>query len=199
MDKKLIIINKDNQKLMTFEETLEQYHDLVHKMAISWSRRYELDDMKQIAMIGLWRAYKAYDSSKGVAFITVAYPYMGNGLRQYNIKHRPKFDNKTSNVSTVVSLNVVSKNQKGEEGDQLAEMVSSKESLADQVINRMFIREITSHIPDEIKRDIEKNFAGYSIKEIAAERGYSGTWVGKRINKSFLMLKERYGKEMVGV
>jgi RNA polymerase sigma factor (sigma-70 family) len=67
--------------------TLEQYDRLVNKLALSYYQRhmsrYELDDLVQVARIGLSDAYRSFDPTLGYKFITHAYNRVNFALSRY--------------------------------------------------------------------------------------------------------------------
>lgn len=67
--KKLIIINENDAREMSFEEVLECYQNLIRRTMKEFKNlKLEDEEKYQILSIQLWHCYKRYDSNTGVGF-----------------------------------------------------------------------------------------------------------------------------------
>lgn len=70
------------------EEFLERYQDLLHRFAHKYrSDRLPYEDAFQLAALGLWKALRRFDPSRGISFITFAYPTIEGELRRHYRDH----------------------------------------------------------------------------------------------------------------
>lgn len=69
--KKLIKCKNGIIKELTLEETIKEFEKMVHtKDVIKWCSYYEVDDLIQMGYMGLMKAYKYYDISQNMSFIS---------------------------------------------------------------------------------------------------------------------------------
>ena len=59
------------------------YEKLVHSIIHQFSKYYDKEDLYQVGVIGLIKAYKNFDNSLGVKFSTYAYSYILGEIRAY--------------------------------------------------------------------------------------------------------------------
>lgn len=64
-------------------ENVLDYEGLIYSIINKYGRRYDLEDLYQVGMIGLMDAYKHYDSSFGTKFSSFAYYYILGEVNQY--------------------------------------------------------------------------------------------------------------------
>ena len=64
-------------------EELLEYEGLVYSIISKYSKRYDLDDLYQVGMIGLMEAYKHYDKSQNTKFSSFAYYYIVGEVNKY--------------------------------------------------------------------------------------------------------------------
>ena len=62
-DKTLVDVIKENKKLIC---------SIINK----YTKYYEFDDLYQVSIIGIMKAYQNFDKEKGVKFTTYAYKYI---------------------------------------------------------------------------------------------------------------------------
>ena len=79
---------------MTWEECLKQYEPLCHRFAKQYSGIHTTtyDERVNLALYGLWIAYKDYDESKGASFLTYAYMQIKSRFSS-EIKKSKRFKN----------------------------------------------------------------------------------------------------------
>ncbi|MDI6873434.1 sigma-70 family RNA polymerase sigma factor [Candidatus Solincola sp.] len=70
------------------EEFLEGYRDLLHRFAHKYhSDRLPYEDAFQLAALGMWKAIQRFDPSRGISFITFAYPTIEGELKKHYRDH----------------------------------------------------------------------------------------------------------------
>ena len=75
-----------NEMEMTWEECMEQYKPLCYKISRKYKNiRMEEDERFNLALFGLWKAWKYYDDSKPASFLTYAHFMI---YREFNLVYR---------------------------------------------------------------------------------------------------------------
>ncbi len=70
------------------EEFFARYSDLLHRFAHKYhSEKLPYEDAFQLAALGLWKALHRFDPSRGVSFITFAYPTVEGELKKHYRDH----------------------------------------------------------------------------------------------------------------
>ncbi|MGL5853649.1 MAG: sigma-70 family RNA polymerase sigma factor [Cetobacterium sp.] len=134
----------------SFDEVIEKNLGLVHKVindvigtGIHGMGSLEREDLFQEGTIGLIKAYDEFDDTKGAKFSTYAYFWIyqfvtrsiSNHSRMIRIPISFQLGKKHSDYTiNVTSYNKAAKNETGEEGDSIIELVENKESSLDDVI-----------------------------------------------------------------
>lgn len=67
---------KDEEELINVEDYIPMVHKTTHKQYMKFKYRYSYDDMFQAGCVGLMRAAKNFNESKGRKFSTYAYKYV---------------------------------------------------------------------------------------------------------------------------
>lgn len=194
---KNIIINKDKSKMMSFDDIYIKYTPLIKKKIYKWMYTYEYDELFQIASIALWKAYKDYDADKApTAFGYVAGIYIDNELTNYHHKSKPKYDQKTSQVKSVVSIN--GSIFTGKNGDELnlEDILGEDETFTQIIADKMVIEKVLKKFTSQQIKDIENYINGYGISEIARNNNVSKQVVSWRMKNNFIKFKSLYIKEM---
>jgi len=57
-------------------ELIKENKKLIYSIINKYSKYYEFDDLYQVSIIGIMKAYQNYDERKGVKFTTYAYKYI---------------------------------------------------------------------------------------------------------------------------
>lgn len=73
--------------MMSLEEVYKQFERFLHSQASHWKSKFEYDEIFQTAVLGLMKAYKTYDESKGLLFMTYLSTVVNNEILMYNRKH----------------------------------------------------------------------------------------------------------------
>ena len=69
----------------TNEQIFNENIKLAYKIANKYKNNYnaEFEDIKQCALLGLWKTVKTFDKTKGFAFSTLAYRIITNEINMY--------------------------------------------------------------------------------------------------------------------
>jgi len=79
---------RENDDPAAKEKLFERYQDLLHRFAHKYhSDRLPYEDAFQLAALGLTKALKRYDATRGVSFITFAYPTVEGELKKHYRDH----------------------------------------------------------------------------------------------------------------
>lgn len=71
---------------------------IIYKIISKYRNYFELDDLYQVAVIGLIKAYEKYDNSYNTKFITYAYPYILGEVIKYINSYRSIKISKTTKM-----------------------------------------------------------------------------------------------------
>lgn len=90
---------------MTKEEIFNKNINIAYKIANKYKVNYinEYEDIKQIALIGLWIASDIWDENKG-AFTTIAYTVISNNINHY-LRSVKKYGERNISIYSNVSEN----------------------------------------------------------------------------------------------
>jgi RNA polymerase sigma factor (sigma-70 family) len=150
----------DGIRLMTEDEVISKFYNMACGIARKWQRQYEYDDILQIALISLMKAYRGYKLERG-AFSTYAYCSMQNAIRKY---HRDMHSKKRY-VEGMRSI--YDKIVDGECKRIIADTISSggwEDAAIDEAYVRPFIKSLP---PGERTEIIEYFYMGYSTNQSA--------------------------------
>ena len=87
-DKALLRRYQEQGDLQAREQLLEQYMPLVRSLAwMHMHRGEQLEDLVQVGTIGLINAIERFDLSRGVKFITYAYPTISGEIKRHLRNH----------------------------------------------------------------------------------------------------------------
>lgn len=71
------------------EFLIKKNEGLIYHIINKYSTYFEIDDLYQVAVMGLIRAYQKYNSNLGTKFTTYAYPYILGEIIKYINEYRP--------------------------------------------------------------------------------------------------------------
>lgn len=165
----------ENQKLVTFV-----LKPIIHKTPKTF-RRQHYEDMKQEALMGLYKACKNFDESKGYTFSTYAAKSIKGEVLSY-IEKQCRSRRIIGNLPTI-SLDAL---VEGEEGDlSLAEVFGREDPES-------IVWIFTDKRLDDRQKTICKLLSeGYNQREIGEKLGISGSMVSRHVQK----IKEILRKE----
>jgi RNA polymerase sigma factor (sigma-70 family) len=197
MDKKLIKISQEEIREMTFEEVKEKYNGLLHKKASEYLGRMEYEEAYQLALIGLWNAYKKHDARKGFLFLTLAYTYTGYAISNELRKDEKHLHNKKSQVKGFVSLQEGVYEGKDGKELKLEDILKSDEDCIEDFVENDFVNRILSRISPRHKEDIEAYINGEaSIRTLCDKYNISRFIAERRINVALGVLRKEYTKQI---
>jgi len=155
------MVSNSRLKLHDEEWVLRQYDALAYNLARKYypnvSASHELEELVQVARMGILEAARNFDESRGVKFITHAYNSAWHSLSRY-LRKNPGLVRVTNTerdgVPTILPL--------------FAAMVSDDSSYED-VEQSVMIDELLSCLePNEKEVCIKMNMHGMNAKEVAA-------------------------------
>jgi len=79
-DQKLILLKDKGLVLMTCEEVFEQFDRFIHYIVLKFKNCMDKDELYQLGIMGLVKAYKGYDADKKILFMTFATHCMENEI-----------------------------------------------------------------------------------------------------------------------
>lgn len=176
---KSIMLSTTETKEMTFEEIQKQFRNLVLERIRTWLPTYEYDDLIQIANFGLWKAYKKYDITKGVLFITLAHVCISGQLSRH---HR---DN-GNRIKEVSLYEVFKKGSNGDNDTTREDITSDGINFTDNVIENTYLEELL-HTLEETERSI---LLDYYIKDITQIE------IAKRLNRNQVYVNRSIAKSL---
>lgn len=77
-----------NDKLLIEQRILEN-KNLIYSIINKYAKYYEFDDLYQVSIIGIMKAFENYDKEKGVKFSTYAYKYILSEVLMYINNNKP--------------------------------------------------------------------------------------------------------------
>lgn len=158
MIKKLLLIDKNIEERLSFEEVLEKYKNLIKSSIKSYVISFGYEDMFQVASMGLWKAYKNYDIEKHrVAFGYYAGLIIRNELR---INYR----NSKKSISDALSLN---DHAFIEEDEEYIDLVKSDLDLEEDVIFKLNLNKSIRSLREKERVFLLLSLNGMEQNEIA--------------------------------
>lgn len=181
---------KDGIKDMTIEEVYKQFEKFIYKTCQSWRNTYSIDDLAQVAFIGLNKAYESYDIKKDVLFLTYAAIIINNELKIYNRKERKHLNN--------VSMNNTFNDDDSLELGDIIHDDTDYEEIAIKNIECEKLKAAILKLNDKERKIIEEvSFNNKSQKEIAIELNVTQAIISRMYRKALLKLKQiMEGEEM---
>lgn len=193
---KLILLNGPSPEMKSFEDIHSQFQGLIRKKAMRWYRVYEFDEMCQVAAIALWKAYERYDYyARPIPFVAIASTFIKYDHLNYHVKHKPKYDKKSSQVRSIHSLHALVSSSDGE--TELQDLIGEDETFTQETADRMLLEKVLLRIPDKQKQDIFAYIDGYKMKELAEAKDVSSQQQAIRLRSAFLRFRALYIKELV--
>lgn len=158
---------------------IEEHLGLARMCALKWHKRYigkhEYDDFYQIGCLGLIKAARVFDESRGIKFSTVAVNYI-----TYEISHfvsREKFFNKGEDnyyaQEPMLSLDNYVYNEAGDKETNFYEILGT-EDMSENIVDNIVLHESLKKL-DDIEHEIItlKYFKDVPQKDIAKKINYS--------------------------
>lgn len=181
------------------KDALSLFYDNI-KLAYHISHKFnqdilESDDVKQLALLGLWKACKTYKASEGYAFSTYAITCMNNQIlmeMRRPLRQREKFrvlsyDNEVDDSEGLFLI------------DTIADPMSIEENIADSDIYNN-VKTIISELSKREQVLLRLYFFdGYNQREISSLVNLSQANVSRIINKSLLKIRRKYKEKYGGI
>ena len=160
---------------MTKEEMFNKNIKIAYKIANRYLTNYasEYEDIKQIALMGLWKAVSTFDNTH--VFSTYAYTVISNEINYY--------------LRTVKkNYNTISLKQEIKENITLEDILADKNNYIEKLENSLAIENYISQIRNSKLNEKEKmvfelSLKGYKQRQIAKIIGCSQTEVSRKIRK----------------
>jgi len=174
---KLIIIGKDDKRIMSFEEVLELYTPLI-KSEIQRFRnlKMEYDDKYQVATVALWHMYIKYNSETMVGFGHLAKKAIQNDLiHQITYSNRSKrsglevvYADRTIKLSNGTDMSIM-------------DTIEGDTNVENDMILKSCMNKFMNKISQKQKETISLYVAGKKYKEISKILGIAETTISMRM------------------
>ena len=183
---KLIIVNKDDIREMTFNDIFEMYKPLIRNIVYSFHNlKLELDDKLQIASIGLWQAYDKYDIKTGTGFWALAKVTMDNSLRlEFNYASMKK----RSGIDIISMYQPIDSSADG--CNLVMDEIVCYNDIADEVIAKNHLNIFMSKLTDIQKHTLALVAMGKSYVEIADILGQTRPTISMRMTATRKIFNE---------
>ena len=139
---------------MDIDEIILENEKLIYKIINKYTKYFEIDDLYQVAIMGLVKASKNYNSSYQTKFISYAYPYiMGEVLKYINNSYNFKVSRE------YLKLNKKINEARNYLAQKLMKEVSDKEVASFLEIDENLISDINNNLQifDSLNREIEND------------------------------------------
>lgn len=144
---------------------------LIYKIISKYKNYFELDDLYQVAVMGIIKAYKNYNDSFNTKFTSYAYPYILGEVIKYINEYRNIKVNKNIKILYVKILKakeiLTQKLMKEPTINELSIFLEMDEKLIDEVIQANQIVDSLDKIINEDDKNFELyNKFGYTDREV---------------------------------
>lgn len=144
---------------------------LIYKIISKYKNYFELDDLYQVAVMGIIKAYKNYNDSFNTKFTSYAYPYILGEVIKYINEYRNIKVNKNIKILYVKILKakeiLTQKLMKEPTINELSIFLEMDEKLIDEVIQANQIVDSLDKIISEDDKNFELyNKFGYTDREV---------------------------------
>lgn len=165
------------------------------RQPFKWSHQYSVDDVFQVAGIGLTKAYNSYDVDKDILFMTYLATIVNNEIRMYHYKNEKHVGVKSLDSPI------------GEHPTLLIDMLADNtdyEEIAVENINKVWInnlcKKLIEHLNSREKKIIKYRFMdGLALRKIGEKVGISGSRIGQIIDSCIAKMKIYYESEEFNV
>ena len=170
-------------------QTIPEIFNSNIKIAYKIAQQYkncgiECEDLKQMCLLGLWKATITYKNDKGIAFSTYSYRVIQNELNHYLRNNRKYFTNKY--FSEEIGENITLE-------DAIADKHNKIEELENKLDNDLYINKIkTSPLKINERKTFELYLKGYKQDKIAKIIGCSQPQISRYIKKLKKNLEGNY-------
>ena len=162
----------------------EDNHNLIYFYARKYNMsKQDFDDMYGILAIGLCKAARDYDESRGSAFSTVAMGYMLNECR--NAYRCDKYKNGKLNICSYNNIFPLS------DDDGTAEYINVIEGTSAVWADINLIE--FNQFNEQLRKIAYLSYLGYNQQEIAKEMGITQSLVSRKLKKIRKEIENEYG------
>lgn len=167
-------------------ELVEKNMGLVYYIARSFqnSTGLEYDDLVQEGMVGLVKAARTFDESRGILFSTYAGRCIQNEILKY-LRQQRKHRDKT------VSMNIL---LHGQDKLKIEDFLGTSQNKCENICNQELFRQGISVLNDRQKRIILLYYGlGYKQTELSKQFGISQAQISRSIKKSLEKMRKILG------
>lgn len=172
-----LIIEKDWQEMMTFEQVYERYNKFLYKYS---NKYFNVEDSYQEALIALWKAYEHYDS-KCCSF---GY-YAGKVISSSLIKVYKRFHRQKRYAEGILSLDYCS-----DDSDESNIRFTVNDKFTDDMVTNIDLKNMLNLFTKEERCIIYLTSIGISQAKIAEELNTYQGKVSRSIRKTKKILAE---------
>lgn len=169
--KKFITLTDTVQGEYTYEELLNKMDRYIYKKVNKFSNlKMSSEELYQLSRIGLWRAYKNFDSKRKVNFITFASRCIENEILMCN-----------RNFSKTMCLNVLD----GEKYETIIGSIPEEEEDEKEIILKEELNQIISTLSEKDKELLfcGRKIGGYTQQYLGQKYGITQTHVSRLRNR----------------
>lgn len=140
---------------------------------------FDMDDYRQAGMIGLWKAAKNYDPSKGYTFASHAIFHIRSEIHRIR-----NYEQAEKRQAVVLSMDVPLRKKQGKntETDLTLENILRDETVSeDAIIENIRLRELIQEAMKYEPFIVSRMVQGYSMNAIGKEMGLSHQRIQQRV------------------
>jgi RNA polymerase sporulation-specific sigma factor len=181
---KRFIINNEGKHWWTYNQTMVQYEKLIYFLMnrYDFSSHFNKDELYNIALFALWKAFKTFDHNKSANFTTYYSTIVLNEWRfeLRKLKGKAKqYEIECFHLETPISFDP--------DGNNLAlkDMLKSDHNLEDEVMYRAYLEQTLEYIRTFSKRDQEILYLrqiGKTQKEIGEILQLSQSYISRVVH-----------------
>lgn len=195
MEHKKIIKLSNGIKEMTCDEVFNQFKKFLYKTAYKWSSQYDINDLVQVAGMGLTKAYNTYDVDKGIMFITYLATIVNNEIRMYNRKNKKHIG--------IKSLDYAINEDKDGNSMTIMDLISDDidyEEMAIRNIDKSQLYVLIEYLKQDEKTILKYRFIdGFTQKQIGEKLNISQSYVSRLVKSSMEKMKKYYESGVLNV
>lgn len=185
LEKREIRFSDGEVKLMTYDEVLKQFSDMINKFAYEivsnsiYNEILEKDDVKQELLIGLWKAYLQYDVNAKTAFSTYLHHKLMGKRSTVVSKVTAK---KRVNESGTLSMNASVLEDGGE--SELENSLGYEDDSIAAVEFSEFIKGVNQSLnkEDRLCLRVLMDKKSYSVNDLSEDLGMTRQGAAKKVN-----------------
>ena len=177
-------------ELGTFEDTVKQYTKLMYYIINKWPY-VEKEEAYNIALFGLWKAWKFYNGK--TKFITYASAVIYN---EFRVKYREDMDKRAKFRNSFVSIDYLFSNSEDGYSSSLQNILSVEDESYLDIENREIVERVLSKLRPSNKPMYKLHLQGYRQRDICKKLNRLPSAVNMEIKRVKGYLKKEYDKEV---